>query len=112
MDIETIEQTPDRTRIQLRGRLDTPGVDRIETRLNAALRTGGHGIIDLSEVTFLSSLGVRLLIGAAKLVHKRGARLVLVAPPGLVAQALEHSSLDQILPVVGRLDEAEALLGR
>ena len=58
MDFEILEESPELTRIALKGALDTTGVDRIETRLNAILARGGHGVLDLSDVTFLTSLGI------------------------------------------------------
>ncbi|MFO1011607.1 MAG: STAS domain-containing protein [Planctomycetota bacterium] len=110
MDFEILEESPELTRIALKGALDTTGVDRIETRLNAILARGGHGVLDLSDVTFLTSLGIRLLIGLAKLLNRRGRKLVLVAPRPLVDQALRHSSIDELIPVVGSPDEARTLL--
>ena len=110
MELEILEQSPNLTRVALKGRLDTAGVDRIEARLNATLARGTNGLIDLSDVTFLSSLGIRLLITVAKMLDRRGNRLVLVAPRPLIDQALKHSSLDEIVPVASDVDEALALL--
>lgn len=110
MDFEIVEASPTLTRVALKGRLDTPGVDRIETRFGAALANGGHGVVDLSEVTFLASLGIRMLITAAKSLERRGNRLVLVAPRPLIDQALRHSSVDQIIPVARDFDAALEVL--
>jgi len=110
MEFEVVEANQQVTRVRLWGRLDTPGVDRIETRLNATMAKGGHGILDLTEVTFLSSLGVRLLLGIAKMLDRRSSKLVLVAPQALVDETLRHSSLDEILPIARDLDGARALL--
>ena len=111
MELEILDQSPTLTRLALKGRLDTAGVDQIETRLNAALARDGDGVVDLSEVTFLASLGIRLLITAAKMLTRRGHRLVLVAPRPLVDQALQHSSLYDIIPVAPDFNGALALLG-
>lgn len=111
MELEIQEQSETFTRLALKGRLDTVGVDRIETRLMASLAGGAHGIVDLSEVTFLASLGIRLLISAAKMLDRRGYRLVLVAPRPVIDQALRHSSLDELIPVAADIDGALALLG-
>jgi anti-sigma B factor antagonist len=108
--LEIVQLPGEVCRLSLRGRLDTPGVDAVETRVYAAL-SRGHGVVDLTGVTFLASLGIRMLITAAKSVHKRGARLVLVSPRGLVDDALRHSSIDDIIPVAPDLDAALALLG-
>lgn len=110
MELEILEQAPTFTRIAMRGRLDTAGVDQIETKLNASLTRAGHGVVDLSEVTFLASLGIRLLVTAAKMLNRRGGRLVLVAPQPLVDQALRHSHLDDLIPVAPDVDGAMALL--
>lgn len=111
MQLDIREQSPAFTQVALKGRLDTLGVDRIETKLTAALASGGHAIIDLSEVTFLASLGMRMLITIAKMLDRRGQRLILVAPRALVDQALKHSSIDEIIPVATNHADARALLG-
>lgn len=111
MDIEIFERNDNLTRLALRGRLDTPGVDQVETKFSAALTHGGHGVVDMSEVTFLSSMGIRMLLTAAKTAARRGGRMVLVGPQPLVKQSLEHAALDEILPVAPDVDGALALLG-
>jgi anti-anti-sigma factor len=111
MEFEVQEESQSLTRVALVGRLDTAGVDRVETKLNATLARGTHGVIDLSGVTFLTSMGIRMLIAAAKMLNRRGKKLVLIAPRPLVDQALRHSSLDEIIPVAQDLPGALALLG-
>lgn len=110
MEFEVAELSPTCKRVVLTGRLDTAGVDRIEARLTASLARGGDCVMDLKEVTFLASLGIRMLITIAKLLGRHGNRLVLVAPRPLVDQALRHSSIDDIIPVVTDMDEADAVL--
>ncbi|HEV8113139.1 MAG TPA: STAS domain-containing protein [Planctomycetota bacterium] len=110
MDLEILEESESLTRVALKGRLDTAGVDRIETRLNAVLGGRKHALLDLSDVTFLSSLGIRMLISVAKMLDRRGQKLVLVAPRPLIDQALRHSSLDEIIPVAADVDGARMLL--
>ena len=111
MELEVQEEAPTFTLIGLAGRLDTAGVDRVEVQLNASLPRDRHAVIDLSGVSFLASMGIRMLISAAKTLDRRGRRLVLIAPRPLVDQALRHSSIDDILPVAQDLEEARARLG-
>jgi anti-anti-sigma factor len=111
MELEIVERSDTLVRLALTGRLDTGGVDAVETRFNAALGRSGHVVVDLSGVTFLSSMGVRLLLTAAKVLDRRGARLVLAAAQPLVEQALRHAAIDEIIPVVADTEEAQALLG-
>lgn len=112
MELEVVELAPPLTLVRLRGRMDSQGAEQIESRLSASLLRGEHSVLDLSGVTFLASLGIRVLISAAKQLDRRGARLVLVAPRELVDQALRHSSIDEIIPVVASVDDARALLAR
>ena len=48
------------------GALGTLGVDQIETRFTASIvPSGKHALVDLSGVTFLSSMGIRMLVATA-----------------------------------------------
>jgi len=93
--------------VLLVGRLDTPGVDRIETQLTAHLvPRGARAIIDLSQVTFVGSGGIRMLITIARALGRKGSKLVLYGAQPLVGQVFETTSLNDIVPV--RLDAAAA----
>lgn len=111
MDISAETLPEDIVRARLCGRLDTVGVDRVETRFNAAVTAGGRDVIvDLSEVSFVSSMGVRLLITAARVQRSRGRRIVLYAATPLVAETLAMVALDRILPIVADEGAARGLL--
>src|SRR5262245_45378636 len=86
--------------VLLIGRLDTPGVDRIETQLTAQLvPRGARAIIDLSQVTFMGSGGIRMFITIARALGRKGGKLVLYGAQPLVAEVLETTSLNAIVPV-------------
>lgn len=110
MQLDLIETSDELIHLSLAGRLDTPGVDAVETRFHAALRGRRHALVDLSAVEFLSSMGVRMLLAAAKALARTGGRLVLVAPRPLVEGALRHSAIDALIPVRADLAAARALL--
>jgi anti-anti-sigma factor len=98
-------------KVSLYGRLDTPGVDQIETRFTASIvPPGKHTLVDLSEVTFISSMGIRMLIGTARALGLKEAKLILVGPQQLVRESLEHVSLNQIIPIVSTEAQAQDLL--
>ena len=87
-------------RVGLVGRLDTPGVDAIETRLTAAVcPRGARTVVDLSGVEFIGSLGLRMLITIARTLSRKNGKLVLYGPKAFVAQVLETASLGDIIPV-------------
>ncbi len=110
MQLQIVDNAEHHTHLALVGRLDTPGVDQVEPRFYSALKDRLHGIVDLSEVSFLSSMGIRMFISAAKMLARRGGRLVLLAPRQLVDQALQHSSIDEIIPIAPDLPSAMKLI--
>ncbi|MBC8026462.1 MAG: STAS domain-containing protein [Steroidobacteraceae bacterium] len=95
-------------KVELNGRLDTPGIDQIETQLTAHLvPRGARAILDLSQVTFVASGGIRLFITIARALNKKGGKLVLYGAQQPVAQVLETTSLNDIVPV--RTDSESAI---
>jgi anti-sigma B factor antagonist len=101
----------DRVKVAFKGRLDTPGVDRVETRFVAAVVPGGrHTLVDLSQVDFVGSLGVRMFISVARSLGLKQARLVLVSPQAQVREVFEHVSLSDIIPIVADESDAQTAL--
>ena len=62
------------------GRWDVVGAAAIDLRLSALAGSGRSVIIDLTQVSFLSSMGIRSILMSAKAVKLRGAKLVLLSP--------------------------------
>jgi anti-sigma B factor antagonist len=116
MDVEEnttgIEVTPldERvTRIVLTGRLDTPGVDLIETRFVAgAVPVARHAVVDISRVEFVASMGIRMFVSAARSMGHRQTRMAIYGARPLVRQVLEHAALGELIPIVADEDEALA----
>lgn len=99
--------------VALTGRLDTGGVERIETRFNAAaVAADGHVLVDLSNVEFVSSMGVRMLITGAKSKRAREQRFLMLVPPGSVREMLEASAIDTLIPMFPERAEARLHLLR
>jgi anti-anti-sigma factor len=93
--------------VTLVGRLDTPGVDRIDLPLTAQLVSRGvRAMVDLSQVAFIGSGGIRMFITISRALGRKGGKLVLYGAQPLVAQVLVTTSLNDIVPV--RPDAASA----
>jgi len=94
-------------KINLSGRMDIEGVSHIETKL-AGMTSSPHMaiIVDMSEVPYMSSIGIRALLINAKAVGKRGGKFVLLNPEKNVKNVLETSGIDQIIPIYNNLNEA------
>ncbi|MCO6418623.1 STAS domain-containing protein [Siccirubricoccus sp. KC 17139] len=94
------------------GRLDALGAEAIELGFTAAVAgVDRHALVDLREVEFCSSFGLRLLICVARALQRRGRRMVLFAAQPEVAEVFETVALDQMIPVAATEEEALARLG-
>ena len=99
-------------RIFLSGRLDTAGSEQIAPEFAALTESAGRGVVvHLSDVKFLSSMGIRALIAGAKAQQAKGGRMVLhVAGNEVVARTLEATGIDELIPMFEDEDEAERAL--
>jgi len=113
MELHVDELGSGTVRVRLGGRLDTVGVDQVESRFGAVVASNGNdAVIDLSEVSFVSSMGVRMLITVARAQRARGHRMVLCAAQPAVAETLGMVALEQIIPIVADEAAAQALLAQ
>jgi anti-anti-sigma factor len=99
--------------IRLNGRMDAEGANRIDVPFTASVAVGGRSAaIDLTDVTFIASMGIRLLISAARGVRMKGSKMVLFGARPLVQDVLEQAAIDQIIPLVATQEQALELLAR
>jgi len=109
MPIRSEDIHSDVRRITLSGRLDTVGSEEIADELASLAATANRGVVvDLSQVTFLSSMGIRALIAAAKARQANGGRLVLLVDGSdVVVRTLEATGIDELIPVYDDQEDAE-----
>ena len=97
--------------IKLDGKLDITGVGQIETPFAAYCAGDGvRVVVDLSEVDFLASIGIRLLTLTAKSVMSRGGKIALLNPTPDVRHVLEITGIAEIIPIYSHLESAETIL--
>jgi anti-anti-sigma factor len=112
MDMAVTELAGNVCCIRLSGRLDAPGADQIGQRFNAAIAAPGrNAVVDLSSVSFVASMGLRLLIAGARAIDKKGAKMALFGASSLVQNVLEQAALEQIVPITSTEQQALARLG-
>lgn len=92
---------PAQAPIKLTGRLDSTRVGEIETgfyaNVGAAGNAGGRVVIDMREVDFISSLGIRMLITAGKLLARRKIDVGVISPASdAVKEALAIAGLTDL----------------
>ena len=98
------------TTLSLEGRLDAAAVTAIQGEFlqkTAALKK--PALVDMSQVTFMASLCIRMLVEAAKALRASGARLALLKPNPLVERALKASGFHLVVGIYH--DEETALEG-
>lgn len=110
--LEIVEQTDSLSHVQIVGPLDLAGVGAIELRFTASTASRRrHAIVDMSQVPFMASLGMGLLVQVARSLTGDGRKVVLLAPTDIVATALRTSRLESIMPIAADLAAARAHLG-
>lgn len=101
MQMRVITSTAELTEVALDGRADSAGVAKVEQEFNTlVLYAKGTALVDLSQVGFLASLGIRMLVAAAKSLNRRGGRLLLHSAQELVAQTLRDTGIDSMIPLL------------
>lgn len=112
MDCQVIEANDQYTYVKFTGRLDIAGAAEVEPKFTAnALARQKHVIVDMSDVDFIASRGMRTLLSAAKELKDCDAQLVLVNPQPMVKQGLQMAAIDRVTPIVTKLDKAKEKLG-
>jgi anti-anti-sigma factor len=102
------QQLDEAVRIAFDGRLDTAGVGQIEMQFSALAGVAAKPVIvDLTAVSFLASLAVRMFISTGRILAARGNRMVLFGPTAEVLEIIEVMGLGEIIAV--EADEAAAL---
>jgi len=97
--------------IKLSGKLDIVGAGEIETKFTGyCAGENVRVVVDLSEVDFLASIGIRLLVLTAKSVATRGGKMVLLNPIPEVHSVLEITGIPAIIPISSTLESAETIL--
>jgi anti-anti-sigma factor len=75
--------------VRLIGELDVATVPRAAEALDAACASSTHVVVDLAELTFMDSSGVRVLLQHWSAQRERGADLVLRSPTRTVRRLLD-----------------------
>jgi len=98
-------------KITIAGRLDLEGVESIDLKFTALASTRQNSVIvDMSEVTFLASIGIAMLIRNARSLRLRKGSMVLLSPQPPVERVSISRRIEPLLPICQTLEEACTLL--
>jgi anti-sigma B factor antagonist len=97
----TVSTDGDRSTVALRGELDLSGVDRARQAIEQA--EAGEAqllVLDLSELDFIDSTGLEVMLRAARRAQEEGRRLIVQRPSRYVRRLLAMTAIDQSLDIV------------
>ena len=101
--------------VSLAGRLDHAGAPTLKEKLAPLLldcHNGGYPmVLDLSDVDYVSSVGLRVFMLAAKQVSSQGGKVVVAGLQPIVKEIFEISRFDRVLQVCPSVEGAVAQLG-
>ena len=87
-------------KITLRGRMDIEGTNQIDCRLSAETSVEKASVIvDLSEVDFMASVGIGVLVRSCKTLKLCGGKMVLLNPQKVVELVLDRTLVNTLIPV-------------
>lgn len=94
--------------IKLIGRLDMEGTTRVDQEF--VQRCAGENVfvlVDLSRMSYISSIGIPMLIGTAKAVANRGGRLAFLNPQSTVKYVLDITGVSHVIRIYPDLETAQ-----
>ena len=111
MNLEVAELENGITKVTLSGRLDIEGALKIDSEFNAIAEEKKKVVVDLSDVNFIASLGIRTLIIGAKAAASNGGKMVLLDPQPNVERVLRTSRVDTVIPIAHDPTTIETVFG-
>ena len=113
MELKIIPTESAYTHVALSGRLDIDGVKAVELEFTSAVAgTAQSAIVDITEVSFIASLGMRMLLSAAKNLRAKNCKIVLYNPQPVVQEALETAGFSSVMPIVTDFAKAVEEIGK
>ena len=106
-DLESSDHGPARV-FRASGEIDILSAPTLRTALLPALQSDELVVLDLSEVSFLGSSGLAVLVEARDHAQRNGHRLRLVCSSRIVLRALEATGLRELFDIA---DDLPAALG-
>lgn len=91
------------------GRVDGANASAFQTALQEAIEESDEGVVlDLGNLTYISSAGLRSILLVARELQNKGKRFALCSLTGQVKEVFEVGGFDKFLPIH---DSQEAAIG-
>ena len=80
--------------------------EALAPRLTVCVRGAAPLVLDFSGVEYISSVGLRVLMLAARQVKAQGGKIAIVALTPIVADVLRIARFDLVFPIFGDIETA------
>ncbi len=98
--------------VKLIGDLDHHGASQIREKIDAKIISANakNLILDLSELKFMDSSGIGIIMGRYKTITSIGGKLFMVCPSKSINKLIRMCSIDKIVPVKDTIEEILKLI--
>ena len=95
--------------LTVRGEVDIANKGRMHTALERAMDDAERAVVvDLSNVRFMDSTGLALMLNAARRLTRRRVGFAIACPDGPVRRAFDVTGLDECFKITDGVDDALA----
>jgi anti-sigma B factor antagonist len=113
MDLTIDKQGDGITFLRLVGKMDIDGTGEVDLKLSAATTEDKAQLVaDLSGVSFMSSIGIGVLLRAVKTARRRGGNMVLLNPQPVVRLVLEKTGIPQLVEICDTMESIPSALAK
>jgi anti-anti-sigma factor len=111
MQLQKVRVDDQITHVALVGSLDLAGLHAVDMAFHAMTAARRKpALVDLSQLSFISSLGMGMFISCAQSLKRHGCPMVLLSPQTSVEEALNAVGLGKAIPIAQSEDEALRIL--
>ena len=97
----TENKTANSLELVIAGRLDTGTAPELEAKLKQIAKDTQTLYLNLQNIQYISSAGLRVVLLAHKLMLPTGGKMIIRSPSAFAKQVLEATGMDSILTVEG-----------
>ena len=94
--------------VTIAGRVDSATAPKMDAELEKIVSENKKIVLDLKDVAYMSSAGVRAIVKALRHAHKRGGRLKLARPSDPIVEILHTIGMMEVVQAYPSVEEAVA----
>jgi anti-sigma B factor antagonist len=105
--VELVRPADEVAVVEPSGELDFYTGPQFDVCLTSAMESGASRVVvDLTQVTFIDSSALGMLVGAARCSAEQSTELMIVCPPGNVARVIAITGLSRVFAMYATREEA------